>query len=292
MNSTTSAELSRRVEDRIDAWRIVVDHLVETEGSILAFGQRDNESVVLKITRNPGDEWRSGEVLHAFEGNGVVRVLDYVDGAVLLERLKPGNSLVSMVDNGGDDRATAILADVMGRMSPRAPASAASTVQEWARGFERHTAGGDGQIPKPLLEAAHHVYSRLCASQSRPRLLHGDLHHYNVLLDSERGWLAIDPKGVIGEPEYELGAALRNPYERPDLFTEPAAITRRADRFGRELHLDVGRILAWAFAQAVLAAIWAVEDGFVVGPDNAWLALARNIRPMLKGAVEGLNSLP
>jgi len=286
MNSTSSTELRRRVEDRIDAWRICVEHVVETEGSILAFGQRDNQSVVLKVIRNRGDEWRSGDVLSAFEGNGVVRVLDHLYGAVLLERLKPGDSLVSMALTGGDEQATGILADVMGRMSPGAPASSASTVQEWGRAFERHAAGRDGQIPKPLREAAQHVYSRLCASQSTPRLLHGDLHHYNVLLDSERGWLAIDPKGVIGEPEYEVGAALRNPYERPELFTAPATITRRVDRFQRELHLDAGRILAWAFAQAVLAAIWAVEDGFIVRPDNAWLALANNIRPMLKGAVD------
>ena len=63
MNSTTSTELRRRVEDRIDDWRIVVEHLVETESSILAFGQRDNQSVVLKVIRNRGDEWRSGDVL-------------------------------------------------------------------------------------------------------------------------------------------------------------------------------------------------------------------------------------
>jgi streptomycin 6-kinase len=118
------------------------------------------------------------------------------------------------------------------------------------------------------------------------RLLHGDLHHYNVLVDSARGWLAIDAKGVVGEPEYEVGAALRNPWERPELFTEPATIMRRVDRFRRELHLDAERILAWAFAQAVLAAIWAVEDGVIIGPDNAWLALANHIHPMIKGTFD------
>ena len=130
------------------------------------------------------------------------------------------------------------------------------------------------------------MYFHLCATQSRPRLLHGDLHHSNVLLDSGRGWLAIDPKGVVGELEYEVGAALRNPYERPDVFTKPAAIARRVERFERELHLNAGRMLAWAFAQAVLAAVWEVEDGCAVRPDNAWLALASNIRPMLKGVVD------
>lgn len=60
---------------------------------------------------------------------------------------------------------------------------------------------------------------KLAASQDETTLLHGDLHHYNVLSDVRRGWLAIDPKGVIGEVEYEAGAIFRNPNEMPDLFT-------------------------------------------------------------------------
>jgi streptomycin 6-kinase len=281
-------ELQRRVDDRIQAWDIVVDRLIKTDSSILVFGQRANQAVVLKVVRNNGDEWRSGDVLSAFEGNGVIRVLDHFDGAVLLERLKPGQSLVDMAVYGDDDLATGILADVMRRMSPRAAPASAPTVREWGGAFDRCAAAGGGgsQIPMPLLETAHEVYSQLCASQSRERLLHGDLHHYNVLLDAERGWLAIDPKGAVGELEYEIGAALRNPYEFPELFTAPATIARRVDRFSRALRLDAGRILAWAFAQAVLAAVWAVEDGFAVGPDHGWIALANNIRPMLKGVVD------
>jgi streptomycin 6-kinase len=286
MNTTDSTGIWRRVAARIDAWRIVVDRQVETEGSVVVFGQRGSQPVVLKVIRHHGDEWRSGDILNAFAGHGVVRVLDYLEGAVLLERLRPGQSLVRMAMDGNDDRATGILADIMGKMSPRAAAGTMPALREWGQAFERHAAGGDEQIRKPLLEAARHVYFRLCASQSAERLLHGDLHHYNVLLDSERGWLAIDPKGVVGEHEYEVGAALRNPYERPELFTEPSTIMRRVNRFARELDLNRERILAWAFAQAVLAAIWAIEDGHVVGPDHAWITLANNIRPMLRDGVD------
>ena len=62
------------------------------------------------------------------------------------------------------------------------------------------------------VERAQRLYVGLCASQTSTRLLHGDLHHYNILRDGDRGWVAIDPKGVVGEVEYEIGAALRNPY--------------------------------------------------------------------------------
>jgi streptomycin 6-kinase len=121
----------------------------------------------------------------------------------------------------------------------------------------------------------------LCASQRLPRLLHGDLQHYNVLFDSHRGWLAIDPKGVIGELEYEVGAALRNPYENPQLFISRSTIERRLEQFTNQLNLNYERTLRWGFAQAVLSAIWLIEDGFAVNEMTPALRLAEVIRPML-----------
>jgi streptomycin 6-kinase len=292
MHTTRSTELQRRLDDRIRAWGLTVERLLETESSILAFGRRRRQSIVLKVIRRCGEEWRSGRTLEAFDGCGVVRALDHVGGAVLLERLEPGDSLVSMVLNDRDDQATAILAEVIDRLPACAPTGGFATVQEWSGAFDRYKASGGGDIPRPLIDAAQDTYAQLCTSQSQPRLLHGDLHHYNVLLDTGRGWLAIDPKGVIGELEYEIGAALRNPSERPDVFAAPSVIRRRVDRFARALNLDPGRILAWAFAQAVLATVWAVEDGprnppKVVAPGQGWIALAGNIRPLLKGIVDG-----
>lgn len=284
MQSGPTTELWSRFRARIEAWGVVVERVSETSSSLLAFGRRDTQPVVLKVARRRGDEWRAGEILDTFEGRGVVRVYDYVDGATLLERLNPGTSLVSMSVSGADDDAIAVLAGTIRTMSPRTPTPAVATVMDWGKGFERYAESGDGRIPRHLVATAQRVYAELCDSESGVRLLHGDLHHGNVLFDFERGWLAIDPKGVIGEREYELGAALRNPGDRPELFTDPVIIRKRVDRFARELELDAGRVLSWAFAQAVLSAIWEIEDGYGVEPDNGSLALADSIRSMLEGS--------
>lgn len=281
MDSVASTQLRHRVEDRIRDWRVVVKRTLETESSFIVFGRRGNRPVVLKVVRNPGDEWHAGEILNAFDGSGVVRAYEYIEGAVLMEWLIPGHSLIEMVRKGRDDEATEILADVIARMSPRASVNGTPTIEDWAKGFERYAATGDAQIPRDLVGEGQRVYVELCGSQSQPRLLHGDLQHYNVLSDSGRGWLAIDPKGVVGELEYEVGAMLRNPYERQELFTEQATIEKRIRRFSSTLHLDASRILAWGFAQAVLSAIWGVEDGVAVEPTNPSIALAHAIRPML-----------
>lgn len=276
-----SSGLGRRVDERIAAWRIVVDRFVETESSVLAFGRRGDQPVVLKVVRNPGEEWRCGEVLEAFGGNGTVRVYEYMDGAVLLEHLEPGTPLVSLVRSGFDDEATDILADVIARMSPVKLPSAVVASQDRSGALVSYLASEDSSIPEPLVIDAHRVYAALCRSQAAPRLLHGDLHHDNVLFDSHRGWVAIDPKGVVAELEFEVGAALRNPYENLSTFANAAAIERRIERFRRRLKIDSERALQWGFAQAVLAAVWAVEDGAAVGPENAWIALAGAIRPMI-----------
>ncbi len=96
--------------------------------------------------------------------------------------------------------------------------------------------------------------------------LHGDLHHENTVAAQRRPWLAIDPKGVVGEPAYETGALLRNPVpqvaSRPDL---PRMQARRIALLSDLLGLDRERIKGWGIAQAVLAACWCVEED-----DSAW----------------------
>jgi streptomycin 6-kinase len=282
----TTVELGQRLEERISAWQVVVERIEETPTSLLAFGGREQRPVILKLIKSLGDEWHSGEVLDAFEGAGVVRVFEHLPGALLLERLCPGTRLVDLVLRGDDDDATSVLAAIIGKMSPRRTIANAPTVEDWGKGFDRYAAGNQTQIPRPLLLEAQRLHEELCASQSQSRLLHGDLHHDNVLFDADRGWLAIDPKGVIGELEYEVGAALRNPTERPELFTDPETIEKRVQGFARTLTLNPGRILAWAFVQAVLSAVWLVEDGFPVDSGHQTIALANTIRPMLDRAVD------
>lgn len=274
--------MTRRVEELACAWGVVVERALETPGSLVAFGKRGDLPVVMKVIRKPGDEWRTGEVLEAFDGTGIVRAYEHVNGAVLMERLNPGTSLVDMVLNGCDQEATDILAGVMREMSHQQESSNSFvTVQDWGNGFQLYIDSEDEQISRGLVEQAQRIYYDLCKSQKGIRLLHGDLQHYNVLFDSVRGWVAIDPKGVVGEIEYEIGASLRNPCERPDLFAEARIIERRIKRYEEKLKLDSDRVLAWGFAQAVLSAIWSVEDGDAVDSGNAALMLANVIRPML-----------
>jgi len=268
-----------RIEQLAREWSLAVEDTFETQTSVICYVNRQGQSLVLKVVKQEGDEWNGGAALDAFNGNGVVRVFDHEPGAMLLERLDPATSLSHEQD---DDRATKILAEVIGKMPKRQAADNIPTVEEWGRGFNRYLDKHDKQIPTRLVKSARDLFAELCASQRERHLLHGDLQHYNVLLDANRGWLAIDPKGVIGETEYEIGAALRNPIERPELFLSPAIIKRRLEQFSNGLGLNYERMLAWSCAQATLSAIWLIEDGDSVSGTHPTLQLAEVLGSLLK----------
>jgi streptomycin 6-kinase len=282
---TDGPSARERLIERAGAWGVVVEDSFETGTSLIAYGRHASQPVVLKVVKRPGDEWRSGEVLSEFDGRGVVRVYEYVAGAVLLERLTPADSLIDLVLSGRDEEATAIVASVIRATTPTqaVPSGANSylTVRDWGKAFAWYAATGDQRISSVLVSHAHRLYDELCRSQANVRLLHGDLQHSNILFDHQRGWVAIDPKGVIGEAEYEIGAALRNPHETPSLFTAPATIERRIRQLASELDLDATRALGWAFAQAVLSAIWVIEDGATLDPVEPSIVLAETICRML-----------
>jgi streptomycin 6-kinase len=127
-------------------WNVMLDETRKTATSVLGFGVRDEKRVVLKLTK-VSDEAHAGKVLRVFGERGAVRVYEAETGAVLLERLEPGEQLVTLVKHGEDDQATAVLTQVIGKLVNHAAPEGCSTVADWGRGFERYVLIGDRQIP-------------------------------------------------------------------------------------------------------------------------------------------------
>ena len=232
----------------------------------------DGAEMVLKAGV-PNKELRSeAAALCAFDGRGSVRLLDSDSdrGLLLLERLRPGAVLTTLADEARDDEATAIAASVMrGLWRPAPPGHDFPTTADWGQGFARLRArfgGGVGPLPPAWVEEGEALFAELLASSAPPILLHGDLHHDNILSAhvssaGRQPWLAIDPKGVVGEPAYEVGALLRNLWPDRHTHSNPGRLLeRRLHRLAEELALDPARVRGWAVAQAVLSAVWGIED--------------------------------
>ena len=224
----------------------------------------DRSEVILKISIPNTELAAEIEALRMFGGRGCVKLLAANPklGALLLERIKPGMQLVNI---SNDSEATRIAARVMRLLwRPVLDDHPFPTTDLWALGLgkmRQRFCGGTGPLPAYLVEKAGALFRELHDSMETPLLLHGDLHHENILRSGRGDWLAIDPKGVVGELAYEAGALLRNPL--PWLFDQgdPGRVTaQRVAILAEELNLDRGRLLAWALAGAVLSACWCIED--------------------------------
>jgi streptomycin 6-kinase len=246
-------------------------------GNLVAPARRaDGLACVLKVSPHVAAIRAEYAALEVWAGQGAARVLtsDLELGALLLERVVPGTPLIDVAATD-DDAAARITAGVL-RVLWRAPiASAGAGLQpldEWTAVFDRQRAApgarvpGVDAVPAALFARADAARTELLASTAAVVPLHGDLHPGNVLRDARRGWLAIDPKGLVGDPCFDICQYLMNPR------AVPLAVTRRRfDLFCAELDLDRPRARAWCLVHAVLNVCWAVEDGT---PLDSWLAYA------------------
>ena len=228
----------------------------------------DDTEAVLKLGVPHCELKMEMEALRLFDGHGIAKLLevDFDLGAMVLERLQPGALLSSLTN---DEQATSVAAQVMRQIwRPLPPEHSFPAVSKWAAELQKlrdRFGGATGPLPASLVEKAETLFSELIGTMGEPVLLHGDLHHYNILSAVREPWLAIDPKGVVGEAEYEVGALLRN-----RLLSRPKPerlLARRVDQLAEELRFDRERILGWGLAQAVLAAWWSFEDSGRVGDE-------------------------
>jgi streptomycin 6-kinase len=238
-------------------------------------------NVVLKMGV-PNRETRSEmAALRLFNGVGACRLLEYDEEKcwMLLERLNPGVMLATLDD---DEEATRIAAEVMKRIwihldsasllanlqehtlsGTRAPAfQKFIRLTDWFDGLKRLRKmfnGGTGPLNPKLVERAESSARDFFVENHSPVLMHGDLHHYNIL-SSERGWQVIDPKGVIGPAGYEVGPLMTNPWESFSDGISRRLIMRRIDILHEHLGFERERIREWSLAHSVLSAWWGIED--------------------------------
>jgi streptomycin 6-kinase len=249
-----------------EKWKIRVIEPLPLSYNFVALAKKtDGTPVVLKIGfPKDKDLIAEIEVLKMYGGEGMVKLLDADEenGAFLEEHIYPGKTLAS-IEN--EEKATSIAVGVIKKITKEVSRdSIFPTVNDWwENALAKHLIlfGGLGPIPKDLFDKAQRIFTEYGEKQNKQILLHGDLHHFNILSSGDTAWVAIDPQGVIGELAYETGAYLRNP--QPTLLKMPNVkdiLKERIHIFAEELSLEKERIYHWAIAQAVLSAMWDLEN--------------------------------
>jgi streptomycin 6-kinase len=224
-------------------------------------GFQGNQPIILKLGLDREGLAREAFALKCFAGYGAVKVLNEDKGMLLLERAMPGTSIKSYFPDK-EEKSIEIACRVTQRLH-KANIPAAHNfphIKDWLSVLDK-----DWKIPHEYLQKARKLRDRLMQNAGPDVLLHGDLHHDNILQNGD-DWLVIDPKGVIGEAAYEVAAFIRNPM--PELLTAhngEEMIQNRIKVFAHLLNIPAKRILDWCFVQAVLAWVWALEDGCDAG---------------------------
>lgn len=216
---------------------------------------------VLKLLTPDGDEEKTGAIaLRNFNGAGAVRLYEADDQAQLLEYVA-GHDLVGMVKEGRDEQATAIIAEVLNKLH-RAQESVPGLVplDRWFRDlFRKAEADRQKGLNSIYMRGAALAETLLAQPQNR-HVLHGDMHHENVRLHEQRGWLAFDPKGLIGERAYDAANTLCNPIGMNELVQNETRLLKNASILAEGMGIPLPRLLQFAFAYTCLSASWSLMD--------------------------------
>ena len=253
-----------------DRWHLQLGEPSPAAGTGFVCFARDEKGadVVLKVAYPHSEHFSGVEAMRVYGGQGCVRLIDTAEGGaqVLMQRVVPGTHLYELENEEEEVRIATELIQRLQRPAPEAHALPPHT--DWNESSLRHMAArpvGEELLPRRLVQALEHIVADL-ESLNRPMVLHGDLHHENVLRGKE-GWLAIDPKGIIGDPALEVGRYCGNQLHRAEVAGGYGALTdRRLELFALYLGEPLDRMRMGAVVDVIMCMGWELEnEDFDVG---------------------------
>jgi streptomycin 6-kinase len=249
--------------DIIKKWALTHYAPVEHSGINVVFtAQKNDTTLIVKIIKDTRAFNHELLALEYYQDNGVVTLFDkdIKHHALLLEKVHPGTTLKSYFPQG-DAQAVQIAATLMQRLhgitKHSIPLSSFKTLAEIISSLN---VAPKRELPSTLLIKAK-KFSESLLKEKYSVVLHGDLHHDNILLSDKHGWIAIDPKGLIGDPVYEAATFMCNPM--PTLLTQDKItiiLQQRLKLFSQLMQWDPQRLFEWTYVRAALGACWAIED--------------------------------
>ncbi|MCR6475014.1 APH(6) family putative aminoglycoside O-phosphotransferase [Variovorax sp. ZS18.2.2] len=242
-------------EPYLERWNLSIDGepFTSLSGSLLPV-RRHGVAAMLKVS--PEAEEQAGSLLMAWwDGDGAAPVLAHDGEALLMVRAQGRSSLTQMARNGHDDEATRILCAAAARLhAPRTrPLPALVPLAQWFEALWSGAAQHGG-----IFVHCERTARELLAAPREAAVLHGDIHHGNVLDFGPSGWLAIDPKGLLGERGFDHANIFCNP--DGDTALAPGRFARRIEIVAEASGIERRRLLQWVLAWTGLSAVWMLED--------------------------------
>ncbi|MFN7662214.1 MAG: aminoglycoside phosphotransferase family protein [Alphaproteobacteria bacterium] len=218
-------------------------------------GYQNNKSIILKLGFDSKDLDTESKSLKLFEGFGAVHLLAAEKGMILLEKLEPGTTLknFSSIHKNKIEIACGLLSEM--KHAPISYQDKFPSLNDWLVILDQ-----PWPIPELYLEKARHLKTKLLNRAYPIRLIHGDFHDENILFGENKWWF-IDPKPVIGSPEYDVATFIRNSLQGSlSKDTDLNNIKLQVQSFSNLLGMEFDQLKQWCFLQSILAWVWAIED--------------------------------
>lgn len=227
----------------------------------VASGYLDARPIILKLGLNCKALTKEAHCLRAFANHAAAEVLANNKNMIIMERSVPGSTLKEYFPVK-DIEATTIFCSVLNELHS---ANVPDKHDFYHVKDLLKTLDNKLDIPDSILSKSKTLRDNLLGSTDKEVLLHGDLHHDNILKHGDE-WLVIDPKGFIGDPAFEPAAYLCNPI--PELLHEDNAKQIVSDRIklcAEKLEILEQRIKDWLYVKSVLCWAWCLEDNLDPG---------------------------
>lgn len=251
--------MTEKLNHYLEKWNLSNPQKIDVQsaaGDIYIVQQSSGEKAALKILCGRGIEGEKygAMTLNYFNGNGAVQCINYDDEAHLLEYID-GEMLRNIVDSGNDDEATEIISHLVRRLHKKRKTKKPQLISLKSHFKELHEMALNNLVDPHYLTMSNMV-NKLIENTKTTTILHGDIHHENILHSSQKGWIAIDPRGIHGDPHYEVANCFNNPPRCDDLIKNPERAEHMADIFSEILGYDRNRLLKYAVAHMALSASW------------------------------------
>ncbi len=246
-------------------WHLAADgEAFKTHASILQPVRWRDKPAMLKFALSE-DEIRGNHTMAALGGVVTADVYAIAGHALLMARSEDPDRLKRMSAGDQDEQACRILcrmALALHRWSGRLPQQTVPLSHYFQSLLTLDT------LQHSALVTARKTALALLADPAPAVLLHGDLHHGNLLwFGVQKGWQLIDPKGITGSPAFDFAALFANPQENPDI--QIANFNRRVKWAGEEAQLSEKTLKEWIAAQQALSAAWFMEEGMKKQAEHA-----------------------
>jgi streptomycin 6-kinase len=269
------------------SWNIeAAEQIADTPaGVVYAVTRGDGSPAVAKVLKKKvlEDSLRGADFIAWRAGVGCVELLERSNDILLMEHAGAETLRDVLFRDGDDDATTQIAADVLlqyHQPSQQPPPSSLLTLPLYFESLFRKAEQDRTDGVESIYVDAAALAQELIDRQRDVKPLHGDLHHENIMR-SGRGWIIIDPAGLIGDAALDVANMFSNPLDRFDLTRSEARIASMAAIFSRALQRDERVLLQYAFAYGCLSATWHEEDSNAEERDNE-LAVAATVKTVLK----------